>query len=198
LKRATGVAVATGKGIAYLMIFAGIAGIFMGAFNLIWFAFIGWFLLRAAEAEYQEVVYHEVLRGIKVGRIMTRNPVTIDIDTTVEAAVRDYFIKNNWVAYPVVKNEQAKGMVTLENIRQLSRKNWSNASVGDVMHPVSAEIVTEPDIEVFNMIPKLATMSEGRLLVVKDGRLEGIITRVDVNRAIVRQLHPDEESRPAA
>lgn len=199
LRRATGIAAGIGKGIAYVMIFFGIAGIFVGSLNLIWFALIGWFLLRAAEAEYQEVVYHEALKGVKVGQIMTQSPTTVDPDITIEDAVRDYFLKHDWVAYPAVKNGDAKGMITLKSIQHLPRASWGSTRVGDIMRHVSADIVTDPDVEVFDILPKLVTMAEGRMLVIKDGLLVGILTSVDVNRAIIRRLHLGEEAgRPAA
>ncbi len=199
LRRATGIAAGIGKGIAYIMIFFGIAGIFTGSLSLIWFALIGWFLLRAAEAEYQEVVYHEALKGVKVGQVMTPNPTTVDPDITVGDAVRDYFLKHDWVAYPVVKNEETKGIITLKSIQNLPRASWGSTRVGDIMHPVSANIVTNPDVEVFDILPKLVTMAEGRMLVIKDELLVGILTGTDVNRAIIRRLHLGEEvGRPAA
>jgi predicted transcriptional regulator len=165
----------------------------------LWLALIGWFLLRAAEAEYQEVVYHEALKGVKVGQIMTQNPMTVDPDLTIEEVVRDYFYKHDWVAYPVVKNGDIKGMINLKSIQALKRENWANAHVGDIMRPLSADIVTEPDAEVFNILPKLVTMADGRMLVIKEGLLVGILSSADVNRAIIRRLHLSEEAgRPAA
>jgi Zn-dependent protease/CBS domain-containing protein len=199
LKRATGIAAGIGKGIAYAMIFFGIVGLFGGNASLLWLALIGWFLLRAAEAEYQEVVYHEALKGVKVGQIMTQNPVTLDPDMTIEDAVRDYFYKHDWVAYPVVKNGDISGIINLKSIQALKRENWANTHVGDIMRPLSPEIVTEPDVEVFNILPKLVTMADGRMLVIKEGLLVGILSSSDVNRAIIRRLHLSEEAgRPAA
>lgn len=198
-RRATGIAAAGGKAIAYAMIFAGIVGLLTGPINLVWFAFLGWFLLRAAEAEYQGVVFHEALKGIKVSEIMTQNPETVDADSTVEEIVKSYFMKYNWVAYPVVKNGQVKGIVTLKSIQHLPRASWSSMNVSEVMRPTSPNIVTSPDDEVFDILQKLVSVAEGRMLVIEDGRLVGIITSADVNRAVVRQLHFGEESgRPAA
>jgi Zn-dependent protease/CBS domain-containing protein len=199
LKRATGIASGIGKGIAYAMIFFGLLGLLAGNASLLWLALIGWFLLRAAEAEYQEVVYHEALRGVKVGQIMTQNPVSVDPDLTIEDVVRNYFYKNDWVAYPVVKNGDIKGMINLKRVQGLKKENWANTRVGDIMRPLSPDIVTDPDVEVFDILPKLVTMADGRMLVIKEGLLVGILSSADVNRAIIRRLHLSEEAgRPAA
>ncbi|MCL6471828.1 MAG: site-2 protease family protein [Firmicutes bacterium] len=198
LVRSTSIAAAVGRGIAYAMIFIGIIGPFIGVFTLIWFVLLGWYLLRAAQAEYQEVVYHEALEGVKVGEIMTENPETVSPEITIEEMVRDHFARHNWVAYPVVKNEQVMGMITIHSIENLPREDWVSTRVGDVMRPASSRIIIAPEADVFSILPKLVTQAEGRMLVVKDGRLAGILTSTDVRRAVIRKLHIEETGRPAA
>lgn len=195
LRRATGIAAGFGKGLAYLMITIGILGLVTGFFNLIWFTLLGWYLLRAAEAGYQAVVYHEALEGVKVSQIMTENPETVDPDITIEDMVKEHFVKHNWVAYPVVEDGKPIGMITIKSIQNLPRSAWRDRLVRDVMRPLSPIIATDPDTEVFNILPKLSTKSEGRMLVIKDERLAGILTETDVRRALVRILHIDEEDR---
>jgi len=199
LRRATSIAAGFGKGLAYLMIFVGVFGPLVGVFGLIWFIFLGWYLLRAAQVGYQQVIFHEALEGVRVGQIMTENPETIDADESVNEAVESHFVKHDWVAYPVVRNGKTIGMITTKGIQDLPRPRWSDTRVAEVMRPLSPDIVTRPDAEVYNIIGKLATKAEGRMLVMEDNRLVGIVTEADVNRAVVRRLHLEEETRrPAA
>lgn len=195
LRRATGIAAGFGKGLAYLMIAVGILGLLVGVFNLIWFALLGWYLLRAAEAGYQVVVFHEALEGVKVSQIMTENPETVDPDINIEEMVGQHFMKHNWVAYPVVEDEKPVGMITIKSIQNLPRSEWKDRLVRDVMRPLSPNITTDPDIEIFNVLPKLSIKAEGRMLVIKGESLVGILTETDVNRALVRILHIEEEDR---
>ncbi|MBE0448763.1 MAG: CBS domain-containing protein, partial [Actinobacteria bacterium] len=188
-----------GKGLAYTLILLGIFGIVVGNIGFAWFILLGWYLLRAAEFSYQQVIYHEALEGVKVGQIMTENPETVDPGINVEEMVEEHFMKHNWVAYPVVKDGETRGIITIKSLENLPRSSWRSRRVSDVMRPLSPDIVTRPDVEVFNILPKLSVKAEGRMLVMEDDRLVGILTETDVNRAIVRRLHIEEETRrPAA
>ncbi|HEY3375358.1 MAG TPA: site-2 protease family protein [Candidatus Aquicultor sp.] len=200
LRQSTAIAAGIGRGIAYTMIFVGLVGpFFTGNFSLIWFILLGWYLLRAAQVEYQEVVYHEALKGVTVGSIMTPNPITVDPHISIEELAGQYFSKHNWVAYPVAEHGAVEGIVTTRDIANLPRDMWKVTQVSNVMRPMSLDIVTSPDTEVFDLIPAIATKAGGQMLVMKDNRLVGIITVTDIDRAIVRILHLQGGiERPAA
>lgn len=200
LRRSTSIAATLGRGIAYTMIFIGIAGpFFTNNLSLIWFVLLGWYLLRAAQAEYQQVLYHEALEDVKVSEIMTPDPETTRPDISVQELVQEHFLKHNWVAYPVVNDGEILGVVTLKSVQNLPRSEWNTTRAGAIMRPLSSDIVAQPDTPVLDILQKLATKAEGRMLVVQDGRLVGILTGTDVTRAIIRRLHLEEEmGRPAA
>lgn len=200
LMRSTRIASGIGRGIAYLMIFVGLLGPFLGNISLVWFILLGWYLLQAARAEYQEVLYHEALEGVKVGEIMTKDPVIVSPNLNIVDMVRDYFAQHSWIAYPVVEGGRVEGMITLKSIENLPRSRWPITLVGNMMRPLSPNITTSPDADVFGILPKLVTRAEGRMLVLKDGRLVGLLTETDVRRSVVRRLHLEEEEggRPAA
>ena len=50
---------------------------FQGLWNAIVFLLIGIFLKSAAESGYANTLYHELLAGVRVGDIMTRDPLCI-------------------------------------------------------------------------------------------------------------------------
>ncbi len=200
LLRATRIASGFGRGIAYFMVVVGVLGPFLGNLSLVWFVLLGLYLLRAAEAEYQEVIFHEALRGVTVGEVMTGNPETVGPDMNIEELVEAHFLKRNYVAFPVVRDGDVLGMVTLKSVQALPRANWKNTRVADIMRPLSGDIATDPDVEVFDVLSTLITKADGRMLVIKDNRLAGILTATDVRRATVRRLHfiEEESGRPAA
>lgn len=200
LRRSTSIAAIFGQAIAYIMIFVGIAGpLFLNDLSLIWFVLLGWYLLRAAQAEYQQVLYHEALEGVPVSEIMTPNPETVSPNMSVQDLVQQHFLKHNWVAYPVVENGNVKGMVTLKGIQNLPRSEWSTTPVSAIMRPISSDIVTRPDAQILDILTRLVTKAEGRMLVMQDDRLVGIVTETDVTRTLIRKLHlEDQLGRPAA
>ncbi|MCL6472982.1 MAG: site-2 protease family protein [Firmicutes bacterium] len=201
LRRATGIATALGKGIAYAMILVGVLGPFIGNLNLLWFVFIGWYLLRAADSGYRQVIFDEALEGVMVGQAMTQNPETVDPNISIEEMVKDHFMQHRWVAYPVVENDHVEGIITIDSLNNLPRRSWKRKRVRDVMQPLSTEIVTTPDTEVSAVMPKLnSTKNIGRLLVIRGGQLIGILTKTDVTKTVVRRLRSKEreKEKPAA
>ncbi len=68
MRQAMRVASLTGQLIAYLFILLGIWLFFAGSIlNGLWFGFIGWFLLSAAQSANTQVMLTSVLRGVTVG-----------------------------------------------------------------------------------------------------------------------------------
>ncbi len=78
MRQATRVASLTGQFIAYLLILIGIWTFFAGdLLNGLWFGFIGWFLLNAAQSANTQGMLTSVLRGVKVGEVMNPKPTTV-------------------------------------------------------------------------------------------------------------------------
>src|SRR4029453_3494722 len=81
---ATRVAANVGRGFGYLLIAVGIAMfVFQSSFSGAWLAFLGWFLLNAATAEARYLLTQQALSGLRVGDVMTPNPVVVSPDTTL-------------------------------------------------------------------------------------------------------------------
>ncbi len=198
LRRATSVASGFGKGLAYTMILAGILGPFLGNLSLLWFVLIGWYLLRAADSGYRQIIIEEALEGVKVDQAMTRDPETVNPDISIEQMVKDHFMQHNWLAYPVVEDSSVEGMVSIDNLKDVPRRSWRRKRVRDIMRPISTEFVTTPETEISDLMPKLNSKANRRLLVVKGGRLLGILTMTDVNKTVIRRLRTREAERPAA
>ncbi|HEY3375159.1 MAG TPA: site-2 protease family protein [Candidatus Aquicultor sp.] len=193
LKRATSIASNFGKGLSYLMILVGVFGIATLNYNLTWFLLIGWYLLRAAETGYQQVIIEEAMEGLKVAHAMTQNPETVAPDINIESMVKEHFMQHNWVAYPVVENNSVKGIITISNIKGLPPRSWGRKLVRDVMIPISTDIVATPDMELSEALSKLDAKDDRRLLVMQGGHLLGILSRLDVRRTIVNKLRKQAE-----
>ncbi|MCL5292892.1 MAG: site-2 protease family protein [Actinobacteria bacterium] len=183
--RATRVATIGGRIIAYLMILLGFVAVFSGVFTGLWLIFLGWFLLQAAAASYEQMVLKQALEGLTVGEAMTGNPATVREDLSLLELVTGYFKRYRWSAFPVVDEaDTLLGLVTIRGIRKIPRERWDGLVVKQVMIPLSDEIVVSPDDDIYRILPKLENKSGGRLLVTEDGHLAGIITREDVTRAL--------------
>jgi Zn-dependent protease/predicted transcriptional regulator len=191
-KRSTGIAVGLGKLLAYMMIFGGAVGPFMGNFSLIWFALIGFYLLRAADVSYQQVIIKEALGKVEVKEAMTANPETVDPDTSLADVAEHHFRRHRWVAYPVVKEGSVLGIVTVDSLNAIPEELWRDEQVKDIMQPINSDFVVDPETSVAEALEKLGSKAERRILVMRDSELLGILSKVDVGR-VIGQIELNEE-----
>jgi CBS domain-containing protein len=181
LRRATMVASGTGKwigvGIILLGLFFVVQGNLLGGF---WFVIIGIFLRSAAEGGYQQVVVKGALEGVKVKELMSRGVISVPPSLRINRLVEDFFLTHKHVTYPVAEGERFLGIITLKKVKELPRDQWVEKTVREVMMPVREEIMLDPEGEAVDALQKMIRTGEGRLPVVKDGKVVGMITRRDI------------------
>ena len=187
-----------GQLIAWLMIAVGIAMIFginvpflgTGFVSGLWLAFIGWFLNTASAQSYRQVVVHDLLEGVSVERVMRANPPTVPPDCQISSLVEDHVMGTDDHAFPVVDNGQLLGMVTLEDVRALSRDEWQRTTVRDIMTPVDQLVTVDVQDDMSDALDKLQGRAVGQLPVLRDGQLAGLLRRRDIIKWL--QIHADE------
>jgi Zn-dependent protease/predicted transcriptional regulator len=187
-----------GQLVAWLMIAVGIAMIFginvpflgTGFVSGLWLAFIGWFLNTASAQSYRQVVVHDLLEGVSVERVMRANPPTVPPDCQISSLVEDHVMGTDDHAFPVVDNGQLLGMVTLEDVRALSRDEWQRTTVRDIMTPVDQLVTVDVQDDMSDALDKLQGRDVGQLPVLRDGQLAGLLRRRDIIKWL--QIHADE------
>ncbi|MGA3171155.1 MAG: site-2 protease family protein [Chthoniobacteraceae bacterium] len=182
LRKATYITTRIGVGFSWLLMGIGVVFLFEGQWNALVFFIIGIFLKTAAESGYTSAVYHEVLGGVRVGDIMTRDPVCIPALTPLNIAVDDYFLAKNHVAYPVAGPDgDFRGLLRLEYLKELPREKWPYTSAADLAashDTAGASIDAGESAE--QAMRRLLGAGEGRLAVIEAGRVTGIVTRHDI------------------
>jgi Zn-dependent protease/predicted transcriptional regulator len=187
--RATRVAATAGTIFAYLVIFTGVVGLLHGdAVAGVWHMLIGWFLKDAAADAYRQVRLDESLAGVTTGDAMIREVATIPGEISVADAIRDYFMRTGYGAYPVVRGDAVIGLLSQRDVLKTPAEERDNTSVQAAMTPIRDELVAAPGDPVTEALARLSG-AHGRLLVMEDGRLLGLLSA----RAIIRQI----ELRPA-
>lgn len=183
LRKATRQASVVGQGFGYFLILGGLLMLFSKAIvGGLWFIFIGWFLAEAAQGSYQQLLVEQTLEGVTVGEIMTRDPVTIDGAMNVAHLVHDYFLKYHYGGFPVVENGRPVGIVSLGDVREVPRERWESVTVTSVSRPITADSTLRPRDDAAHALSKMVQLGQGRLAVIDDGRLVGMVTRTDVTR----------------
>jgi Zn-dependent protease/predicted transcriptional regulator len=182
LSRATFVASTVGKIIAGILVIAGIVGVLTRAFVLpgLWFVFIALFLKQAADRSYRQVLVNEALAGVLVTSVMVRDPVSVPPDITLSELIESYLLRHHYTAYPVVDGDVPLGVVSVRLVKQVPRSAWGSTRVAEAMHPLTDEIALAPGDTLPTAMHKMATSRLGKLPVIEDGRLMGVVTKRDV------------------
>jgi Zn-dependent protease len=151
--RATHVAAEIGKTFA---IFMGVIGIFTNP----WLILIALFIYIGANEEEKMTLIENALKRIRIGEIMTPNPVTVTPETTVGEIIELMF-KYKHLGYPVVEDGKLVGIVTLDDVAKAPR----DAHVAEVM---SRNIITiNPENSAFDAFKIMNEYNVGRLPVVE-------------------------------
>jgi Zn-dependent protease/predicted transcriptional regulator len=209
-RQATASASEWGKGIAYGLIFLGALQIFAGALiGGIWLIFIALFLKGAASSSYQSLVIEQVLGSLHVSDLMVRDPITIDAETTVADVINDHFMRHGHGGYPVIRDGRVVGLISLGQIRDCPAGERASKRVSEIMRPLDPAIVIAPTAPVSNALRQMAESDSGRLLVMEQERLIGLITRSAIAHFIMLRSQlgfappsltksaPAPEARPA-
>ena len=186
-KKATRIAFEVGRAVGYLFIASGIILIFLYPgrwFNGLWLAFIGLFLTYVATASYRQAQWQAALQGIRVADVMTTTCPVLSPDMAISRVVQEYIFIGGHSCFMVTGNGQLQGILTLQNIKSVERKNWDSTSVGDVMTPSESLKVVPPDEEVLSVIEQMEEYSISQMPVSSEGRIIGLIARDDIMRLL--------------
>jgi CBS domain-containing protein len=188
LTRATRWAVMGGRSLGYLLMAFGIfqAVFTPGVIGGLWLVFIGWFIRSAADASLAQHLLRQTLRGISVRDVMTADPVTVPAHLPLDRLVEEYFIRGRHRVYPVVDGERLLGTVALERVREIPRVEWPEHTVADAMTPLEDTPTAEQRESVTDVLGRITRESDGRVLVTRNGYVEGILTRADLARWVER------------
>ena len=181
LFKATSVAANAGKGLSILMMVLGgfqlLIGYFVGG---MWLIFIGLFLRQAAESGYQRVLIRDILSGMKVKELMSSNVVCVGSDLSIQELVDEFFLKHRFISYPVCERGKLLGIVTLNSVKQIPRERWKEEKTKTATQEVPENFILRPEQDAVEALEKIITSDLGRLPVVKDGEIVGILSRRDV------------------
>lgn len=199
INRATNIAAAIGQVIAFSLIIWGIFLFFTGnGFGGLWIAFIGWFMLSAAQGARMQSTYEDTFRNTTVEQVMSRNVILIPANISLQRLIDDYILPQGLRSVLITQGDQFAGLITLSDIRQVPRDQWATTPVGFVMKSVSQLHVASPKQSLRDVVTLLNDRDINQLPVVENGRLLGILSRDAVIRALEvrRSLGIRQRSEP--
>jgi CBS domain-containing protein len=166
--KATRIAAEVGRGLAIVM---AILGIFYNP----WLILIALFIYIGASEEERLVLLENILGRVKVEDVMSRDVLSLSPTAKVSEVI-EVLLKHKHLGYPVMEDDRLVGIVTLKDIM--------GADPDDTVEKVmSKDVVTiEPHKSVFEAFKIMSERGIGRLPVVENSKVVGIISRSDIMR----------------
>jgi len=191
--KATKTSTLVAEGFSYMFMVFGFIWLFFGALmNGLWLIFIGWFLKSGAEASLRQTIISQALEKVKVKDIMSSPVCTVNPNNSLIEVVENCFYKYKHGGFPVVENGKLKGMLTLEDLRKVSKEAWGETLVNQVMTSAEKLLTIKPEDPALEALIKMSNFRIGRIPVIDEGKLVGIVTRSDVIHAIRTRLEIGE------
>lgn len=173
--RATRIAANIGKVFA---IFFGIWGIVSLNFIIV---IIALFIFFGAEQESKMTLYTSLLEGIQISDVMTKEVTPVSPSMPVTELINTMYTYKH-LGFPVIEGDAIVGIVALEDINKASEVDREAMQVKDIM---TREVITlSPDQPLTEALQKMAQKNIGRIPIVTDGKVVGIVTRSDLLRMI--------------
>lgn len=174
-----------GRGIGLvLVVLGGFDVLFYGDLSGLWLALVGWFLMSAAAAEEQQAQVGESLAGVRVGDVMTPDPDTVAPEVTAAEFIAGHLLAYRHSTLPLVEGGRPVGLLTLARLRAVPESARATTALGAIACPMPEVPVAAPGDALAELIPRLNRAADGRALVLDGGRLVGIVSPVDITRAI--------------
>ena len=185
--KATRIATTSGKFFAYVMILWGLWDGLSGNFlDGIWLAFIGWFLLGAAQETYVQTTIRSALTGMSAREIMNPEVPTAPRDMSLEDYAHEV-LRTGKRFHIVTGLDEPVGLVTLHSVQKVPRDEWTSTSIQAVMHPIKDIHWASPDESAIGVFERLMRENVSQMPVLSDGHIIGVIGRESLLRAL--QIH---------
>src|SRR5438552_1715807 len=187
--KATRVAGASGKLIAYTMILVGAWGAFNGYLqNGLWIAFIGWFILNAAQESVAQVAIRQTLAGLSAADVMSKEVPTVPGHITLEEYGAEV-LRTGRRCHLVTNGDRLVGMMNVHTLNFVPRSEWAHNSVQAAMIPREKILWTSPEEPLLRLLERLLSADVNQMPAVSganDGapQIVGIVTRDSILRVM--------------
>jgi len=198
-ERATRVAGASGRLIAYVMIALGILSViagrepgssfaWVGRYGGVWLAFVGWFLLMAAQASVAQITIRESLVGLTASDVMSHEVPTIPGNMSLPEYSAEV-LRTGRRIHIVTMDDRLVGLMNVAALNTVPRDEWDMNSVQAVMVPREKILWASPEEPLQRVLERLIAADVNQMPVVShtdDGaaHIIGMITRDSILRVI--------------
>ncbi len=187
--RATKVAGTSGKVVAYGLIVFGAWYAMRGQWTSgLWLAFIGWFLLNAAQESVAQVAIREALGGLHAADVMSHEVPTVPRNMSLEEYGQEV-ARTGRRCHLVTTEDRLVGMINVHALNSVARDEWGHMSVQGVMIPREKVLWARPEEPLLGLLERLVSADVNQMPVVSDAENDGahiigMITRDSILRVM--------------
>ncbi|MBU6230092.1 MAG: site-2 protease family protein [Cyanobacteria bacterium REEB459] len=159
-------------------------------FSGLWIAAIGWFAWRNAASYHQVSNLQEAILSLTAGDAMSRDFRVIDANQTVRQFADTYLLEENHApVYFAASEGRYRGMVVVEDLRNLERSQWERLTLHQLVRPLASLPSLRENTPLAEAITQLETLSLARLTVLTPAdAVGGILDRGDIVRVLGDRL----------
>lgn len=181
---ATESAARAGAGFGGLLAFIGIVNLLFGQdTGGLWLVLVGWFLMRAAEAEARFGVMQRALSGRSAADLMMRRPDTVAPDVSLQHFLTNIVRPRGHALYPVVADGRVFGVVDVAEAARVPASTRPSVRVADVMLAPGAVATIGVDTAATDAAEAVRRSPRQRVLVEDNGEVVGMLSSADIARA---------------
>lgn len=183
--RATTIAATGGQIVAYGFIAFGIFSVFTGgAINGLWLGFIGWFLLNAATSSVAQANLMQMLRGVTVYQVMSRQLPHVPSKLSIRRLVDEYVLQNGQERFAVADDGEILGLLSVQDLAKIEPHRWPFMTVSQAMAPFERLAHISPWTEIAEALHLIEARDALFAPVISQGQVIGTLSREDVQNYI--------------
>jgi len=185
--KATRVAGTSGKIVAYAMILYGGWQTLHRDYSGLWVAFIGWFILNAAQESVAQIEARETLSGLRAQDVMSHDVPTFPGGNTLEEYAAEV-LRTGRRFHLVLTDDRLTGIMNVHALNAVPREEWAGTSVQAVMTARENILLAHPDEPLLGLLERLLASEVNQMPVVNESgdgmHIIGMVTRDSILRVI--------------
>jgi CBS domain-containing protein len=100
--------------------------------------------------------------------------------------------------YPVTDNGRLVGCITTRDVQRVPRAEWDQRHVDELAEPCGDKNTIAPNADAMQALTGMSKNQVSRLMVVRDGRLEGVLSLKDLLNFISLKVELEGDNGQAA
>lgn len=190
-QRATRIAAGGGVAFAYVLMIGGAALVFvfgLPVINGLWLALIGWFLRGAARSSVTQMVMKDSLEAVKVNEVYDDGYALVPGAMSVAQLIEGPILNQGRRTFFVEAGGQVTGLVTLQEVKKVPSEERLQTPIQSIAAPLDRLHSLSPDDTLWSALQKMDQAGVNQMPVIRDGHLEGVLTRQSVLRVVRNRI----------